>query len=278
MAMAILLAVIVLVFSLCFSCKIHKDHDHDNSDRPFLYIGVLSAPQNLEKRNAIRQTWLSRIDALPISYSFYIGRIEDNVKIHDQILKENEEFQDISLVDIFDSYRNIHWKTRKIISDGFDNQAAFVMKTDDDSFIRIFELFEELLHLNYKKALYIGLMNYDQDLVQRDSTSPFYLPDHQFHDKYYPIFAYGSGYCMSRQLIRMFMKKMEKLPVISSEDVGTAQWVKLINEPVEYINWNNIDFFGNKCGPDTLIVHKTSPDKMICRWDRYIEGMTDWCC
>lgn len=265
-----------------------NNNDNYNNDgnvyiddsRPFLYIGILSAPKNFDRRNAIRQTWLSEIDTLPIKYKFYVGRLEEDIKIHDQILKEKNEFKDIHLMDMFDTYRSIHWKTRQLIKDGFDYEAAFVIKTDDDSFIRIFELFEKLLKLNYKRALYIGLMIHNQLLVDRDSKSPFYLSPSQLPEKYYPIFAYGSGYCMSRRLIKMFMREIEKLPIIPAEDVGTAQWVKLVKEKesVEYVHWDNIDFFGNNCKPDTLITHRTDPKRMTCQWNLYIKGIKNWCC
>ena len=116
-------------------------------------ILIISAPENVEKRNAIRDTW-----CLPQSYHqdtvsrkwqcvFLIGQSRNRV-FKSRIKREMRQHRDILLGSYSDTYRNLTLK----VFHGFywaDNQChpEFVLKTDDDCFVNT-------------KLLYLMLSNY----------------------------------------------------------------------------------------------------------------------
>ena len=62
--------------------------------------------------------------------------------MQENIAKENEEHHDIVQGDFLDTYRNLSYKNimGKLWVSQFCEQAEFVVKTDDDQFIDLYEV------------------------------------------------------------------------------------------------------------------------------------------
>ena len=112
-----------------YSINIPKCEDEDESTTAnrTLFIAILSAPNNFEKRQVIRETWLRHVTDLHytrglldvIGYGFVVGQTTDQL-VQSKIEKESKNHSDILQVEMNDSYRNL---TRKVQSaqfgDGF---------------------------------------------------------------------------------------------------------------------------------------------------------------
>ncbi|KAJ8960793.1 hypothetical protein NQ318_020088 [Aromia moschata] len=139
------------------TCKIEDtDREHNimkNSKLkdPELIILVLSAPDNLDRRDTIRNTWLklydkrnedSDINSFKMKHYFAIGSL--GLKA-DQLLRlssEQSEHSDILLLPMHDSYMSLTEKVKKSfvwLKDQYDYGLGFkyVLKCDDDSFVNL---------------------------------------------------------------------------------------------------------------------------------------------
>ncbi|XP_066155454.1 beta-1,3-galactosyltransferase 6 [Euwallacea fornicatus] len=122
---------------------------------PELIILIVSAPNNLERRNVIRRTWLKlgRKSAIPAGYKFKHYFVIGSLNLStDQVLHmsaEQSSFADILILPINDSYENLTEKVLKSFT-WLDEQFnyglgyKYALKCDDDSFINLPELLKEI--------------------------------------------------------------------------------------------------------------------------------------
>lgn len=140
---------------------------HDSKLKsPELIILILSAPANANKRNTIRQTWLKLSDrghksnsdsTFKTKHYFAIGRLGLNNGLIKKINDEQLKYNDILILPMFDSYSNLTYKVLKSfewLNEHYDFGVTFkyVLKCDDDSFVRLDNLIHELQQL---ELLYI---------------------------------------------------------------------------------------------------------------------------
>ena len=88
-------------------------------------IGIVSLVNNIARRNAIRNTWLSK-DLLndrlseTVEYAFFIGLTNDD-DIPLEIIEEMNTNHDIIIVNIEDTYSNMIFKIEAIFNWGIKN-------------------------------------------------------------------------------------------------------------------------------------------------------------
>jgi hypothetical protein len=113
-----------------------------------VFIAVISAADNFEKRSKIRQTWKNHIDLVlqkrllgKIHFAFILGQPE-NALIQEKIQKENDKFRDIIQIEMPDFYRNLPLKMAKLLNWINDDcrQVDFVLKIDDDMYLDVHDL------------------------------------------------------------------------------------------------------------------------------------------
>ncbi len=110
-----------------------------------VFIAVISAPYNFNKRYMIRKTWLNHLKALKLEdlmglagFAFILGLTENNVT-QQVIDEENEIFGDLIQIEISDFYRNLSLKVAGLLNWVYRNCASvdFVMKVDDDVYVNV---------------------------------------------------------------------------------------------------------------------------------------------
>ena len=131
-----------------------------NMQKAFLVVAVISAPINAHRRRAIRQTWLNlegnlRMD---VAHFFVVGTKRLNSKVLEGLKAENAENEDMLLLpNIEDSFDNL---TIKVLATFVQlhkiKNLNFVMKVDDDCFVAIDRVYNELKQTNYPASLYWG--------------------------------------------------------------------------------------------------------------------------
>ncbi|KAK6932147.1 Glycosyl transferase, family 31 [Dillenia turbinata] len=104
-----------------------------------LFIGVLSATNHFAERMAIRKTWMqsSAIKSSDVVARFFVA-LNPRKEVNAIMKKEAEFFGDIVVLPFMDRYELVVLKTLAICEFGVQNvTAAYVMKCDDDTFVRV---------------------------------------------------------------------------------------------------------------------------------------------
>lgn len=159
------------------------------SDEISVITVISSAPNNFHKRQAIRNTWGKPTDYL--KHVFLLG--ETTEELFKNILEEQKQYSDIVQGNFIDAYRNLTYK--HIMGLKWANRccpnAKFVLKTDDDVFVHLYEL-KELLdkRLSSEKDLVSCLVNKNMPVL-RDGSSKWYVSENEFKGSVYPVYCSG---------------------------------------------------------------------------------------
>jgi len=140
-----------------------------------LFIAILSAPINTEKRVTLRKTWLSHtrdshytrglLDV--VGYGFVVGQTRDE-SVQSKIDEESKNHGDILQVEMDDSYYNLTRKSVAILNWVNRNcpRADFVLKVDDDVYVNVRNLANVLDELSPKERSVYG-KHVDPGIISR---------------------------------------------------------------------------------------------------------------
>ena len=149
---------------------------------PDLIIFILSAPSNRDRRGVIRNTWLKLMDRvggddLPtfvVRHYFIVGNFELELNVENSLKLEQSTYDDILILPMKDGYNNLTEKVLKSfvwlkgqMDVGLD--FKYVLKCDDDSFVRVDDLVRELKHLD---VIYLKSDIHDLRKIN-DNSSPY---------------------------------------------------------------------------------------------------------
>ncbi|KAL7115150.1 hypothetical protein ACP275_04G166800 [Erythranthe tilingii] len=244
-----------------------------------LFIGILSAGNHFAERMAVRKSWMQHelIKSSKVVARFFValhGRKEVNVKVK----KEAEFFGDIVVVPYMDNYDLVVLKTVAICEYGVRSVSAnYVMKGDDDTFVRVDAIVKEAKKVKKNKSLYIGNINYHHKPLRSGKWAVTY---EEWPEEDYPPYANGPGYIISSDIAKFIISDFEKrkLRLFKMEDVSMGMWVEKVNKtrPVEYIHSLKFCQFG--CIEDYITAHYQSPRQMLCLWNKLRQQGRPLCC
>ena len=188
--------------------------------KTFLLIIVLTGPRNIERRNTIRSTWLNAAKYSPsVTARFVIGTSDLDSDTRVLVEQEQRRHGDmLFLHKLKDAYNQL---TRKLLSaliwinENID--CSFVMKVDDDTFVRLNIIEHEL------KTKYHGVHNLYWGFHRGSSrvkySGPWTEPNWILCDRYLP-YALGGGYVVSMKLVQYISNISSLLVLYNSEDVS----------------------------------------------------------
>ncbi|WJX56997.1 hypothetical protein P8452_42598 [Trifolium repens] len=245
-----------------------------------LFIGILSAGGNFAERMAVRKSWMQHklIKSSHVVARFFValhGRNDINVEIK----KEAEYFGDIIIVPYLDHYHLVALKTIAICEYGIrtDVAAKYIMKCDDDTFVRVDSVISKARQVQSGKSFYMGYINSHPKPMHRGKWAVNY---EDWVEEEYPPYADGPGYIISSDIARFIASEFEqqKLKLFKMEDVNMGIWVKQFSSSreVKYIHNNKFCHYG--CIEDYYIAHYQSPRQMICMWDKLQQEGKPLCC
>lgn len=188
-----------------------------------LLILITSSPEHFRRRKAIRNTWCSG-QGFHSSKAFQcVFMIAEHLapEVNDKVRNETSDFKDILLGTYKDSYQNLthkvlvgfHWSEQNCL-------PQYILKTDDDCFVNV-ELFLAFLRLQETLTnLYAGRVFDEQDKreVIRDRLSKWAVTKEQYLPKYYPRYAGGPGYLLSRDVLQSFVSFSHRVKPFPVED------------------------------------------------------------
>ncbi|KAM1170653.1 hypothetical protein ACFX13_021429 [Malus domestica] len=191
-----------------------------------LFIGILSAGSHFAERMAVRKSWMQHklIKSSRVVARFFValhGRKDVNV----ELMKEVDYFGDIVIVPYMDNYDLVVLKTVAICEYGVRTvPARYIMKCDDDTFVRVDAVLKEARKIHGYRSFYIGNMNYHHNPLRHGKWAVTY---EEWLEEDYPPYANGPGYIISSDIAKSIVSEFErhKLRLFKMEDVSMGMWV-----------------------------------------------------
>ncbi|RLM98427.1 uncharacterized protein C2845_PM06G34000 [Panicum miliaceum] len=243
-----------------------------------LFVGILSATNHFAERMAIRKTWMQfpAIQLGNVVARFFVA-LSHRKEINAALKKEAEYFGDIVILPFIDRYELVVLKTVAICQYGVQNVTAdYIMKCDDDTFVRLDTVLQQITTYNRTLPLYLGNLNLLHRPLRRGKWAVAY---EEWPEAVYPPYANGPGYVLSIDIARDIGSRHanHSLRLFKMEDVSMGMWVEDYNAtaPVQYVHSWRFCQFG--CVDNYFTAHYQSPRQMLCLWDKLSAGRARCC-
>ncbi|KAI3459180.1 hypothetical protein Pfo_015843 [Paulownia fortunei] len=252
-----------------------------SNKRLLLLIGVFSSGNNFERRMALRRTWM-QYDAVrsgDVAVRFFIG-LHKNKEVNFKLWREAQAYGDIQLMPFVDYYSLLTYKTIAICILGTKIlPAKYIMKMDDDAFVRIDEFLSSLKGKASDGLLY-GHISFES-APHRDKDNKWFISDEEWPHSSYPPWAHGPGYIISQDIARFIVQGHQKrdLMLFKLEDVAVGIWIEQYEKNGHKIEYVNDDRFYNAgCESDYILAHYQNPRMMLCLWEKLQKEHKPECC
>ncbi|GAB1603397.1 beta-1,3-galactosyltransferase 2-like [Argonauta hians] len=190
-------------------------------------IIVHTAPDHFERRISMRQTWANKnaYQNFTLRIVFLLGTTMNN-KTQIKINRENTMYHDLVQGDFLDSYRNLthkgvlgfRWITENCL------HATMVLKVDDDVFINMFKLYQDILPIykNVNRSIFCHVRGKNTSPIFRKNNEEKWIVDQrEFRGlQFFPI-TYCNGYAvfLPPDLIRGMYQAAYSTPFFWIDDI-----------------------------------------------------------
>ena len=232
----------------------------------FLLVIIISSVDGIDQRNAIRETWMSGYSTLvpKVLVKFVIGTVGLSNKTIGQLRNEKDEFNDVILLDdLQESYQNLSLKVlRTFVHVDKEFNITYLFKGDDDTFILLNDVLQELANRESKSSYYWGYFNGKARVKKggKWKETNWFLSD-----RYLP-YALGGGYVISGDLLHYIAVNAKGLQLYHSEDVSVGVWLSgFVAERKHDVRFNT-EFVSRGCRNIYLVSHKQSVHDMKSKY------------
>ncbi|RLN42850.1 hypothetical protein C2845_PM01G31840 [Panicum miliaceum] len=243
-----------------------------------LFIGILSAGNHFTERMAARRSWMSSVRNSSSTVARFFVAVNGRREVNEDLLKEADFFGDIVIVPFVDSYDLVVLKTIAICDYAARVvPAKYVMKCDDDTFVRLDSVMAEVKKISDGKSFYLGNMNYFHRPLREGKWAVSY---EEWPIEEYPPYADGAGYIVSSDIANFVASEMEKgrLNLFKMEDVSVGMWVGRFNSSGNAVAYaHSPRFCQSGCADDYLTAHYQSPAQIACLWEKLRQGRPQCC-
>ncbi|CAI9757458.1 unnamed protein product [Fraxinus pennsylvanica] len=244
-----------------------------------LFIGIISAGNHFAERMAVRKSWMQHrlIKSSKAVARFFVA-LHKRKEVNVELKKEADFYRDIVIVPYVDNYDLVVLKTVAICEYGVRTiSAKYIMKGDDDTFVRVDAVIKEAKKVSENRSLYIGNINFYHKPLR---SGKWAVTCKEWPEEVYPPYANGPGYIISSDIANFILSDFERhrLRYFKMEDVSMGMWVEKFNSsrPVEYKHSLKFCQFG--CIEDYYTAHYQSPKQMICMWNKLQHQGKPLCC
>lgn len=240
-----------------------RDAPTANRPKYRLVILIMSGPDNLERRDTIRKTWLSERNAAVRPF-FVIGTQDILPEQRDTLRSEMDKFDDLLLLPrLQDSYSTLTKKVLHAYADAHERyDYDYLLKCDDDSYVLVHKVLKELdrwQNKGTKRELYWGFFN---GRAQVKRSGPWKETDWILCDYYLP-YALGGGYVLSYNLVKFIAGNTAILKLHNSEDVSVGLWLApLANIERKHDVRFDTEYRSRGCSNQYIITHKQTIQNM----------------
>ncbi|MED6208085.1 Hydroxyproline O-galactosyltransferase galt2 [Stylosanthes scabra] len=244
-----------------------------------MFVGVLSASNHFAERMAVRKTWMqaAAIKSSDVVVRFFVA-LNPRKEVNAMLRKEAAYFGDIVILPFMDRYELVVLKTLAICEFGIQNvTAAYIMKCDDDTFIRVDTVLREIEAVPQKKSLYMGNLNLLHRPLRHGKWAVTY---EEWPEEVYPPYANGPAYIISKDIVTYIVSqhKDKNLRLFKMEDVSMGMWVEQFNKTMAAVQYShNWKFCQYGCMENYYTAHYQSPRQMMCLWDKWSRGHARCC-
>ncbi|KAK6175523.1 hypothetical protein SNE40_013971 [Patella caerulea] len=221
-----------------------------------LVVIIISGPNNTRQRDIIRETWLNDSSIKShIIWRFVIGVANMPKELRKYLDRESFIRHDLLLLeDHEESYQSLANKVLQSFS-WVDHHVnfEFVLKVDDDSFVRLDKMINELKS-KPKEHLYWGFFDGRAHVKKRGKWSE---PDWILCDRYLP-YALGGGYVISSDLVHFIVSNGPILKKFNSEDVSVGAWLGPLDIQRIHDPRFDTEYVSRGCQNVYIITHKKS--------------------
>lgn len=226
-----------------------------------LAVLVLTAPDNAERRDALRATWLR--DRGAASRHWFVlgaGSLQPGQRV--RLTAEQARHQDLLLLpDLPDAYSQLTEKVLASFSWLAENaRFRYVLKCDDDTFARLGPLLDEL-ETAPRERYYLGFFDGRARPFQKGQWKESAW---ELCDTYLP-YALGGGYVVSADLVRHLAASAPLLRRFSSEDVSVGAWLAPLQVTRRHEPRFDTEWRSRGCDNRYLVMHKQSVAAMMER-------------
>ncbi|XP_057537318.1 hydroxyproline O-galactosyltransferase GALT2 isoform X1 [Amaranthus tricolor] len=243
-----------------------------------LFVGVLSATNHFAERMAVRKTWMQslEINSSKVAVRFFVA-LSQRKEVNAILKKEAAYFGDIVILPFLDRYELVVLKTIAICEYGVQNVTAeYIMKCDDDTFVRFNTVLQQIQAFSPEKSLYMGNLNLLHRPLRRGKWAVTY---EEWPEEVYPPYANGPAYIISSDIARFIgdQHTNQRLKLFKMEDVSMGMWVQQFNSSRRVQYSHNWKFCQYGCMQGYYTAHYQSPRQMLCLWDNLAKGRPNCC-
>jgi hypothetical protein len=187
------------------------NNNNNHNDFPQVIVGILSHAYGLQgeqRRQTIRETWASNHNGI---YFIVAGPWEtverefnhygDLIWIDQSKIDDDEYDEGLHGYDSVSPYKTLSFMSIiHKLSKEYDLEYSYMFKTDDDSYVNLNALHDELFQTKYGPFDYLGkCKGYHKTTRVESSTS--YLSHDIYPEPYLPPKCFGFGYATSQRFI-----------------------------------------------------------------------------
>jgi hypothetical protein len=120
----------------------------NHHQQPSVFVAVISAPDNFDKRNRIRRTWRTHLSNVSYyhnssmvvaGFAFILGMTDSNAT-QSKIQEESQTHGDLIQIEMADFYRNLSLKVAGLFNWLYRHchqRIDFLLKVDDDVYVNV---------------------------------------------------------------------------------------------------------------------------------------------
>ena len=232
-----------------------------------LVVVVLSTVHGKDRRDAIRQTWMrGHQDIKPaVMVKFVIGTLDLPPSDLEVLMAEEHTHHDLLLLShLKESYHHLTRKVLYTFQWADENlKFSYLLKCDDDSYVRLNTMIQELARRTSKQSLYWGYFTGRQNPRSSGkwAENKWFLCDH------YLPYAMGGGYVISSDLIHRVAVNADGIQLYNNEDVSVGVWLSSFNAERKHDVRFDTESTSRGCRNDHLISHKQPINEMLAKFN-----------
>ncbi|XP_042304928.1 beta-1,3-galactosyltransferase 4 [Sceloporus undulatus] len=240
---------------------------------PSLLVLVASAPGHDTRRQAIRATWGGTHWAgeLTVRTFFALG-VPSEPQLQAALEGEAAEHGDLIQGRFLDTYANLTLKTLALLGWAVTHcpGALFLAKVDDDVFLNLPTLAEELGRRATLEPAYLGRIHWHV-WPNRDPRNRHHVPATLYPGGSFPPYCSGSAYILSGAAVPALLGTARQVPLVPLEDVFVglcAHRAGIVPQHLTHMAGATHLPVDPCCYRRVLFsVHGVSPQDMVAAWD-----------
>ncbi|CAA15841.1 Hexosyltransferase [Caenorhabditis elegans] len=188
---------------------------------------VVSKTKNFARRNVLRSTWMNKENSEMMKSGrmhalFFVGLVPGDQNLKKLVLEEAEIHGDMVVVDLEDTYDNLPFKTLALLLYGTSKASQFkiIGKIDDDVMFFPDQLLPMLDRnfVNSNTLSIYGHLSTAEELVLRNKTEPWYVPETAYNCTVYPVYVMGPIYLVTKDAASLILDNANHQQFMTVED------------------------------------------------------------